>query len=171
MPTYLVQLMMGDILSGLLFGNAVFFISRIFVMQVLAVLSPIAILAAALPQTDQWYREWLKWLVGWSSGGILVLFLLTLGLNSVSMLMPQNTGAIGNTSYGSYQIILSQKNMYWLFVAIYMMVVDIISAKVIPDAAGKIEQKITGSLGGAKRMASNVRNKVGTSEKTTTAEK
>lgn len=157
-PTYLIQNMLGEILSGLFFSNAVFFISRIFVLQVLTVLSPIAILAGALPQTETWYREWLKWLIGWSTGGILVLFLLTLGLSSVSMLMPQDTSSINPTTYGSYQIILSQKNMYWLFVAIYMMVVDIIAAKVIPDAAGRIESKITSSLGGAKRMAGGVKS-------------
>lgn len=159
-PTYLLQIMLGEILTGLVFSNAIFFVSRIFVMQILTVLAPMAILARALPQTEHWFRTWLTWLIGWSLGGILVLFLLTLGFSSSQMLMPTNMQPLEPATYGSYQLVLTQRNLYWLFLAIYMMVVDIVAGMVIPQAASQIEQRVTKSLGGAKTAGKAVGSKL-----------
>jgi len=45
-------------------------------IQILAVLAPLAILAGVLPKTEPYFKKWLNWLISWTVGGVLMLFLL-----------------------------------------------------------------------------------------------
>lgn len=74
LPGVLIQIMVMGILTGLLFSFAIFFLTRIFMIQILAVLAPLAILASVLPKTEPYFKTWLSWLIGWTVGGVLMLF-------------------------------------------------------------------------------------------------
>ncbi len=144
-PYYLVQVLVGEILSGLMFSYAIFFITRVFMIQILAVLAPLAILASVLPQTNRMFSDWFKWLIGWSIAGPMTLFLLTLGLSTLKSLLPDiSTGYV--SLGGTYNIFLRQDTLYWLMICIYMMTADAIVAGTIPQISGKITDKLTGSL-------------------------
>ena len=144
-PYYLVQVLVGEILSGLMFSYAIFFITRVFMIQILAVLAPLAILASVLPQTNRMFSDWFKWLIGWSIAGPMTLFLLTLGLSTLKSLLPDiSTGYV--SLGGTYNIFLRQDTLYWFMICIYMMTADAIVAGTIPQISGKITDKLTGSL-------------------------
>jgi len=144
-PYYLVQVLVGEILSGLMFSYAIFFITRVFMIQILAVLAPLAILASVLPQTNRMFSDWFKWLIGWLIAGPMTLFLLTLGLSTLKSLLPDiSTGYV--SLGGTYNIFLRQDTLYWFMICIYMMTADAIVAGTIPQISGKITDKLTGSL-------------------------
>jgi len=145
LPHYIVQTLVGQILSGLMYSYAVFFITRMFMIQVLAVLAPLAILASVLPQTSSLFSTWTKWLIGWSIAGPMTIFLLTLGLSTLQTLLPGLSSTYVNLG-GTYNIFLRQDTMYWFIICIYMLVVNAIVAGTIPAISGEIEKKISGGL-------------------------
>jgi|GEM_PF-3587491 len=53
---------------------------RIFIIQILAILSPIAFFCLILPGTKKWWDEWVKHLVEWLLYGVAFIFLIYLGL-------------------------------------------------------------------------------------------
>jgi hypothetical protein len=80
MTTSIFLIILGFVLGSIFFLYFVLFIMRIAMIWILAVLAPLAFLCYILPQTKKWWDEWLKYLIEWSTLGILVLFLVGLGL-------------------------------------------------------------------------------------------
>ncbi len=152
LPKVLIQLLVMSTLTGLLFSFAFFFLTRIFMIQILAVLAPLAILASILPQTKSYFDTWLSWLIGWSFGGILLLFLLTLGINTSSGFIPDdaNFNAEGISISGiSFSFLSITSYIYWIALAIYMLTVETLCAATIPDMSKKISGAVSGGMGGA----------------------
>jgi hypothetical protein len=143
LPVIMVQIMIGQIFSGIMFSYAIFFLTRVFMMQILAILSPLAILASVLPQTKNLFSTWLKWLIGWATAGIMTMFLLTLGLSTLKTLLPTITDNSINLT-GGYSLFLRPDAIYWLMICIYMLTVEAIVAGTIPAISGTVEKKITG---------------------------
>jgi hypothetical protein len=152
MPNYLMQTMVADIMGGILFTYAIFFLTRVFMIQLLAVLAPLAILAGALPQTKKYYDMWIEWLVGWAIGGVLVVFLLTLGLTCMDMLgtIPNTVASIG---IGDKAINwFMQWHFYWIAIAIYMMAVEAICLAAVPALAKQFSEKLRKGEGGVTKL-------------------
>ncbi len=144
-PHYIIQIMVGQILSGLMYSYAVFFITRVFMIQILAVLAPLAILASVLPQTSSLFSTWTKWLIGWAIAGPMTIFLLTLGLSTLQSLLPALSSTYVSLG-GTYNIFLRQDTMYWFMICIYMMTAGTIVAGTIPSISGEVEKKISSGL-------------------------
>ncbi len=148
LPNILIQIMVMGTITGILFSYAMFFLTRVFMIQLLAVLAPLAILASVLQKTESHFRTWMSWLTGWTLGGIVMLFLLTLGLSSAKMIMPANIQYTPLT-FSTYVVsTITDRHFYWLAIAIYMMAVEAICAGMIPALSGQISDKVSGSLGG-----------------------
>lgn len=149
-PTLIVKIMVMNTLTGLLFSFAMFFLTRVFVIQILAILAPLAILAGVLPQTQHHFKTWVDWLTSWTLGGVLMLFLLTLGLSASYMIMPQEMQYEPPIfSFGTYTIsFITSGIIYWIALAIYMMTVQMLCAAMIPKLSGEISSGITKGMQG-----------------------
>jgi len=76
-------------LAGM-FGLFTFlFAARVFIIQMLAMLAPLAFLCLILPQTQKWWSEWFKHLIEWLTLGIFWLFFLVLGFKGIGLLAPE----------------------------------------------------------------------------------
>jgi hypothetical protein len=151
-PIYLTQIMTLNITAGIVFSYAMLFLTRVFVIQILTVLAPLAILSGALPQTKKWFDMWKEWLLGWSFGGILVLFLLTLGLTCLEMIgsLPRNSSA--SLGFGAQAINLSMDWQFpWIALAIYMMTVESLCLGMIPALAKDFTTKVKEGSSGLKK--------------------
>ena len=146
-PQYLIQIMVMETITGILFSYGMFFLTRIFMIQILTVLAPLAILASVLPQTYTHFKTWLSWLIGWSFGGTLMLFLLTLGLSSTKMIVP-SVPQYAPQTFSTYTIsYFSEGSFYWIALAIYMLAAESICAAMIPALSGKISNAVSGGMG------------------------
>ena len=67
--------------------------ARVFMIQICAILAPLAFLCLILPQTKKYFDMWLKMLVGWIFLGIFCLFFLVLGFRILGLLAP-STGPV-----------------------------------------------------------------------------
>ena len=65
---------------------AFLFAARIFVLQILGIVAPLAFLCLVLPQTKKHFDEWLSHLVEWLMLGIVGLFLLSIGFSIIGLL-------------------------------------------------------------------------------------
>lgn len=156
-PVYLTQVMTLNIISGIIFSYAIFFLTRVFIIQILTILSPLAILSGALPQTSKWFDMWKEWLLGWAFGGILVLFLLTLGLTCLEMLgsLPPNSTA--SAGIGTEIINLNMNWSFpWLALAVYMMTVEALCLAAIPSLAKDFTTKVKEGSAGLKKAGSPI---------------
>ena len=167
-PVYLAQIITLNIASTIIFSYAVFFLTRVFMIQLLAVLAPIAILAGALPQTKRIFDLWKDWLIGWSFGGILVLFLLTLGLTCIDAIGKLPSDPSVSLGAGEWTLNLIMKWQFkWIALSIYMMAVEAFCLVAIPSLAKEFTEKIksggkaVGSLtsGGGKKVQERVFDK------------
>lgn len=141
LPNLIIQGMMLTTINGILFSYAMFFMTRIFVMQILVVLGPLAILAGVLDKTKKFYDMWMEWLLGWSFGGILMLFLLVLGL-SASNILGATPPAARPLAGADWAINLyMERNFHWFALAIYMLTVEMICTGLIPALAGQVTEK------------------------------
>jgi hypothetical protein len=135
-----LQTIISIILIIIFFLYIVIFAGRIFIIQILAILSPLAFLALILPQTKQLWDKWWKWLLEWLFVGIFLLFFLRLGFLLFSLFeedhdlrIPISWFVIGEGGIGSYF-------WFYLFVIIYLGIALYIAKKFIPEYA---EQGIT----------------------------
>jgi len=85
---YILQILVGVILILTLFPLLIVFVIRVFIIQILAVLSPLAFLCLILPQTKQYWDMWLKHFLNWTILGVAVFFLLAIGLRAFDQMMP-----------------------------------------------------------------------------------
>ena len=142
-PHYLIQLMSLQMVIAILFSYGIFFLTRVFVIQILAIVAPMAILAGTIPQGEKWFDFWKSWLLTWSFGGILMLFLLTLGLTSLDMLgsLPESSAPL---TTGGYVISsFMEWHLKWFALAIYMTTVEAMCLVAIPELSKQIGSGLT----------------------------
>ncbi len=128
--TLLFQIIIFTILIGMFFLYIFIFGARIFVIQILAILSPLAFLCLILPQTKKYWDEWLKWFLGWLLAGIFLLFFLRLGFLAFGLF--QDELMVGVIPWfhnlGAYF-------MFYLFVVIYLGATAFLAKKFMPEGA------------------------------------
>lgn len=131
-PDYIAKIIALNIIAGLMFVHAVFFLARIFIIQALTVLSPLAILCAAMPQTKAYFGMWKSWLLGWTFGGILLLFLLILGINVLNETIALAEPPAASLTMGDKTFSLDAAWIFkWMTLAIYIVSMDLICLSLI----------------------------------------
>lgn len=140
-PLILAQIITLTIVSTIVTAHAVLFLTRIFMMQLLAVIAPLAVLSYAIPQAKKLFDLWKDWLLGWAFGGLLLLFLLVLGMTLLPTLSLSDAHVEGGMVAGIISF-----NMGWTFkwiaLAIYMMAADAFCLVAIPALAKEFQQKM-----------------------------
>jgi len=132
--------------------------ARVFVLQILAMLAPLAFICLILPQTKKYWDEWFQHLVQWLLLGVVVLFLLALGFSALDYLrIPPGSimdcfgvpGPLLPICFFLEAIVIL--GIFYFGVFVYLMAVLFISRKLMPTFA-------TFLIDQAKAMAGNMVN-------------
>ena len=109
------------------------FLMRIAMIWILTIFSPLAFVASVLKTTKKHWDKWLNMLVSWSFLGIVVLFLLGLGLKFLGVIIAEPEQFSLTMEGGTF---LFQKSMYYyLFILVYLGVVFKLSKENMPEFA------------------------------------
>jgi hypothetical protein len=143
--TWILTILFGLGVAGILFLYFFFFTVRMYIIWALAVFAPLAFICFILPQTKKYWDEWLKHLLEWTSLGIILLFWLVLGLKLMKILLPKG-GPIIAPIVEWMQI--GAHIQYFLFLFIYLVIGIYIEKKFTPALAATIKE-LGGQVGGA----------------------
>jgi|SRR3989344_6210912 len=117
------------------FVYGIFFLARIIIIYLLAIAAPLALAAYILPPTQKYFWDWLKALAQWSFYGVVVFFLMGLGLRLYTTVAPATV--LAGFTKGYVQII---------FLLVYLWIVLTYSKKLLPkgmEAVWKAGEAIT----------------------------
>jgi len=121
---------------SLMFGAFIFlFAARVFIVQMLAMLAPLAFLCLILPQTQKWWSEWFKHLIEWLTLGIFWLFFLVLGFKGIGLLIPEMAITGWDVTVplpGFSWVQIGQYVFYYFCIFVYMAVILYLSQKYRP---------------------------------------
>jgi len=136
-------------LSGVYITFILLFLSRVFMISILTVISPLAIMAYALPQTRKFFNQWWSALFKWTFLGVWTLFFLMLGIGSAGFIMPtQAQGITGTLNDGIFsQVVMDSGILYYLFLIVYLALVQDMASKESGGAASLFKGAMIG--GGA----------------------
>jgi len=147
----ILLVILGFGMGTIFFLYFIFFMIRVGMIWMLAILSPLAFAAAILPNTQKYWKQWLGLLLEWLFFGIIVLLLAGLGLKlfAENEVIP-DTGPI---SVGPWQAFPSFTYNY-LFLLIYLGLVFYYSKKKFaPELASVLMSQGTGLIKRAAPMA------------------
>lgn len=150
---WLIQIFLFFTIGNLFMLYAFLFAARVFVIQILAMIAPLAFLCLILPQTKKWWDEWLKHLIEWLTFGVLFLFFLALGLRAINAFIPPVSSVdvpldvlnVGKAIFIDGKI--PEQFIYYFFLCIYLFVVIWFTNKFTPVMAATIIAQFT-ALGG-----------------------
>jgi len=134
--TWVFQIVLFYLMTGIFFTYVFLFAARVFVIQILAILSPLAFLCLILPQTEKYWKDWLQHLIQWVSLGIGLLFFLVLGLKASALLAPP--GGPTPLPMGGWFTGIEKYFIYYFFLFIYMLIVLWVSEKTMPILAASL---------------------------------
>lgn len=135
-----IQAVFFYLLSAMFFLFIFLFGARVFILQILMILAPLAFVCLILPQTKNFWSQWFKMLLEWLLLGIYFLFFLVLGFTAVGQLAPEGltVGDIKvNLFPGSYASI-GKYLLYYFGIFIYMAVILFVGKKFIPQGAQEL---------------------------------
>ncbi|MBZ1345137.1 MAG: hypothetical protein KY055_00605 [Candidatus Nealsonbacteria bacterium] len=130
---WVFQVVIAFILSGVFLIFAILFIVRAFLVWILAILAPLAFICLILPATQKYWTLWFKTLLEWLLLGVILLFLMVLGMGVGEQIVPKETPGVVETVVGWF--ILDQYVLYYIFLAIYFAVTAFIVKKFMPQGA------------------------------------
>jgi hypothetical protein len=155
------------LLSGVFLTFIFVFTARVYIIQFLAILSPLAFVALILPQTEKYWREWLNHLVEWLIVGIFLLFFLALWCAGLQGLMPAEMSdprlaAIPFVSWGG----ISQQMLFYFITIIYFAILLFVSKRATPAIANEVmglAKNIGGTVwsAGVKPLAGGIKRQAG----------
>jgi len=155
---WIVQIILFAGFAGIFFILTFLLAARVFVIQILAVISPLAFACAVLPQTKKYWDEWLEHLVQWSLYGVVVFFFLLIGVKAMRLLSPPTfTTFTALPGVGFFSIMTGNIGFfaYYFFLFIYLFVIKFVADKFSPMMAKAIiaqaedfTKKIGGQVGG-----------------------
>ncbi len=119
------------------------FLARIFIIQILAIFSPLAFVCLIFPATQKYWSLWLKHLIGWLLAGVFFLFLLILAFGVVLPNLEDTADIISGVEQESLFISLLNVMVfggliYYLLLLAFMLVVIAVGKKLIPASAQAI---------------------------------
>ena len=146
-PTWIFQICAATGLT-LIFLIYIFLLAaRVYIIQILAILSPLAFLCLILPQTKKYWDEWFQHLIQWTFVGTFLLFFLMIGLSAGNALLPN-----GNTSPGVYDlgvllpiVNVPQYYLFYSFLFIYLSVSFWMVNRTMPMLAVAITSQMSGA--------------------------
>ncbi len=161
----LTQGLIMFLLAGAFFLFFIIFLVRIFVIQILAIVAPLAFICLIFPGTQlyKYFEMWVRSLLQWLFAGIAFLFLLILGFNMVGM-VDGLVGVIGDLEVeGENTWVVAIKNVfldsgfvYYIVLLVYFVTILFFGKKFIPagvDAmisqAKSVSSSVTGIAGKA----------------------
>jgi len=165
--TWIFQIIIFVMMSGILLTYAFIFAARVFAIQLLAVLAPLAFLCLILPQTRKYWSEWLEHILGWIFVGIMLLFFLVIGSKVTAQFPPPGalTQALLFVPFVGYAALLPVFT-YYFFVFVYLVLVLFISQRTMPalvkftieqaKAAGGIATRVATPIAGALRKQARI---------------
>lgn len=133
--TWIFQIIVFMMMGGIFLIYAFLFAARVFVIQILAALAPLAFVCLILPQTKKYWDDWLKHLLSWLSLGVIVLLFLVIGSKITGELVqPSLVAVIPIVNLFNPGAIVSTF-VFYFFVFIYLTVVLFMSSKTMPEFA------------------------------------
>lgn len=123
----------------------ILFAARIFIIQLLAILSPLVFLAWILPQTRKYCTQWFSKLLEWLMLGFVLFFFLVLGLRVANTLMPPSQ-TLNIPGFAWFN--LKSYFLYYFFLIIYLVVALILAKKTMPAAGQAIIGGVSGFAAG-----------------------
>ena len=131
---WLIEAVFFFLLSAMFAVLIFVFSARVYIIQILAILSPLAFICLILPQTEKYWKQWLNTLIEWSICGIFFLFLLALMCAGINYLMPPNIGNswIAAIPFLSWKGIGAQV-VFYFSAFIFLFVILSVGKKTIPS--------------------------------------
>jgi hypothetical protein len=159
---WIFQVVCFIMVAGIFFFYTILFAARVFIIQLLAMISPLALLAYIFPKTEKYFKMWFKWLVEWIFLGIILFFFLALGLAATNALMPRSGPVplpmVGWGDIGGYIV-------YYFFLVTYLGIAALVSKKTAPTFANQFIAMAKGGAGiaitrGLKPIGKDVRQRL-----------
>lgn len=148
-PVWIMQILVAFELTGIFMLYIFFFAARVYIIQILAILSPLAFLCLILPQTQKYWSEWLKHLLQWTFVGAFLIFFLVLGFSAADFLLPSGDPLAINSAEDYLGAILPTINIpkyfqYYSFLFIYLAITVWLVDRTMPLIAVAITGFATG---------------------------
>ncbi len=147
----LIAATMSLAVASFFFIYGLLFVARIFMLQILAIFSPLAFVAWALPTTKKYFDKWIRVLVEWAFLGIILFFFILLGTTIVAPLQPDRTGIIA--TFAPNWLEIQSILYYYLFLAVYLAITAFIAKKWMPTGGQAIVDGVTTAAKGFKEKA------------------
>jgi len=133
---YIFQIVLFFALGGIFLMYAIILIARVFIIQILAILSPLAFACLALPQQKKHFDTWLSYMISWLLAGIFFIFFLAIGFQiSTELLELREMGGLSIPLPLNIEI---DGLMYYIYLSIYFGIVLFLGKKMIPVGASSI---------------------------------
>jgi hypothetical protein len=130
--TWAIQGAFFYLLGSMFFIFAILFAARVFALQIIIIMAPLAFICLILPQTKHFWSQWVKFLTEWLLVGVFFLFFLKLGLGAVKFLAPD----LGPTPIPGFPLWkMGGYISYYFGLFIYMAVILAVGKKFIPQGA------------------------------------
>jgi len=130
------QMITAFLLSGIFFAYTFIFAARVFIIQIFAILAPLAFVCLILPQTKKYWDMWLKIILEWAFLGIVLLFFLVLGFRGIAFLTP----TVENMNLSMADVltgivwfkVIKAYFLYYFFLVIYLLIIAAVSQRLMP---------------------------------------
>lgn len=135
--TWIPLIIVTFLMIIVLFSFVLLFSFRIFVLQILAILSPLAFLCYIWPSTKKYFDDWLKWFIEWAFMGVQALFFLLLGLAMANDLKPSEN----LPNFLPEELLIFSFDdlfIFYFFLAVYLILVLLVLRKTMPIGAQAI---------------------------------
>jgi len=173
---WLIQAIFFYMIAGVFALLTFLFVVRVYVLQFLAILSPLAILALILKQTRKYFNTWLQHFVQWLLLGLFLIFFMALGVASLNVIMPPSlyepSGQwLGVIPFASWRGV-PREIAFYFFVFCYLAVVIWLAKKATPEIAQAMIDTVKAVPGmvwtqGIKPLGSAMRKEAGDAARAT----
>jgi hypothetical protein len=131
--TWLINGLLAMMMAGIFFLYAFLFAARVYIIQLLAMVSPIFFLCWALPPLKKYWDEWFGHLMEWLFFGVILFFFLVVGLKGAQALMPSSAFLGSNIPIWSLFTLKSTLS-YYFFLFIYLTVISAwVTMRIMPQ--------------------------------------
>jgi len=129
---WILQTALAVLLGGIFLFLAFIFACRIFAIWFLVILAPLAFLCSILPQTQKYWKEWVRHFTSWLVFGLIVFLFLVIGLRGSDYLAPSGLPpAIPGYAWFS----LPSYFNYYFFLFVFLALTAWIAKKTAPEMA------------------------------------
>ncbi len=141
----ILQVVVSFMMAIVVSMYAFLFLARIFVIQILAILSPLAFVAWTLPKTQGMWKKWISALVEWSFLGVVLFFFLLLATVAAAPLRPDPGMApsLPIANFGTVQSIF----IYYIILGAFLVLGVKMAKSFMPEGAQTLINQAKGLPG------------------------